>query len=533
MLRRLLMLTILLVPTSMLLHAETVDEFETQLDRTIRSACHGFMVDALPDFLSSMRSWVNENTPFCQTVRTLPESESVVPLFEKQRQQQSTISTAEFNSDVRRYYGRNDAVYVECNDWMCQHIRQQLKHDGKPISLADYQQVEAYCEQRYECIESWFQTWPRPLPELSNTSTVTLSLDALLGSSPQQEIETSTDTPSGLTFDDMMGVTTPKATPNNDVLVENEPTSVTSLDDKLNTASSSADTSLDNVFSGREEIALNQAMSHVNQFHQRLQSTCQCSVLSEGCYQLPAESLLNTAHEIEEKRYGYCTNWAGLEGFQPETSEQAETIATHLAKIEKEVKQLDNDMEQAIAGWHRKQERILAQQRQEQEDRENAAYFSGLASVLLQSGAAVNGLITPEQAAQNSVNVYNSISSGDSVASAFGSSISSINSSARSVPSSSGRSSSVSTGGTVSFACQKTGDHVCREYSVSNAKADQFKQQCQNSGFSVLPSCNRSQPNCRFSTAGSTQTTYYNNPMASEIPVLRENCIAGGGQFSH
>ena len=51
----------------------TLDEFETQLDGVIRSACHGYMVDALPEMLSGARDWLNENSPFCQTVRTLPD----------------------------------------------------------------------------------------------------------------------------------------------------------------------------------------------------------------------------------------------------------------------------------------------------------------------------------------------------------------------------------------------------------------------------------------------------------------------------
>ena len=43
--------------------ALTLDELETQLDFTIRSACHGYMIDAIPDFLSSAREWLNRETP--------------------------------------------------------------------------------------------------------------------------------------------------------------------------------------------------------------------------------------------------------------------------------------------------------------------------------------------------------------------------------------------------------------------------------------------------------------------------------------
>lgn len=185
---------------------QSLETFETQLDKAIRSACHGHMLEALPDILGDIRSWVNENSPFCQTVRTLQEEQSALKLLESRNKDLDVPAT---HARIKSIFSYNEDLYrhSDCNDWMCEHIRQQAYRQGNPVSLEDYQKVARHCEERYECIEHWFSDWPKPLPSSKQEG---LSLDSLLDTS---EPDTRPDTPqpsaqASLSLDSLMA--TPK-----------------------------------------------------------------------------------------------------------------------------------------------------------------------------------------------------------------------------------------------------------------------------------------------------------------------------------
>ncbi len=513
--------------------SEDILAFETQLDTTIRSACHGYMVDSIPDFLSSARDWLNENTPFCQTVRTLPEASSAAAALQTYSQEQGQPLELETDQRVVRYYGRNDAIYTECQDWMCQHIRTQLREQSQAISFSDYQRVEAHCEQHYGCIESWFKTWPRPLPEAA-ADRAKLTLDGLMGnevqspsavkeSKPAQAAHAAQASqaehvaqPSGLSLDDLMAGDTQK------------PQSTHQAQQGLNTGQSSAlglDTTLDNIYAGREQVQLEQALADQRQMSQRLNELCQCSVTNAGCYQLPSESLLEAAGKREQSRFAQCSEWQALSEQQPANSQAVNAVTQSMKAIELRVQDIDQDMDNRIASWHEEQRRLAEAQRQQQQN--DSGWFAGVAAIALQAGAVANGTLSAEQAADNAVNVAQRVDQGDSWASAMAGTISS---SIPNYPSSSAGSTVTSALGGNNFACRDPRLNICIEYRLNSAnKVQQFKNQCQQGGNQLLSSCPKQGPSCSQSSSLGGQTTYSPGTSAERV---RQACIASGGQFS-
>lgn len=398
------------------------DAFESQLDRVIRSACHGYMVDALPDFLSGMRDWLNENSPFCQTVRTLPPSESAYALLERQKPELDYSQDPQYR--ISALSGHNDALYrnSDCNDWMCSHIRDRLANQGNPISLADYTRVEQHCSGRYECIESWFKTWPRPLPEPASPAPSGLTLDTLLtpsipGTAPPATAPAANPA-TGLTLDAMMG-TPGTAQPAAQTLATALPTANTTTSN-----AKSPDLSLDHVFAGREQLALERATASISRYNARLEDNCECSVANSGCYELPSQSLLERAGAVEQERLAYCRQWQQLQTFTPTSSEQASKTLGFLGKLEQGITALDRQIDELVDDWETEQQRRIAQQQREQREREDSAYLAAMVSIVAQS-ALTGGALDPQQGAQNAMNVYNGVASGESWGSALTNSLTS------------------------------------------------------------------------------------------------------------
>ncbi len=500
----------------------TLDEFETQLDGVIRSACHGYMVDALPEMLSGARDWLNENSPFCQTVRTLPDDAPLAPVVQEY---QVLDLDAEAVSGLRRYVGRNDDIHLECQDWMCEHVRVQVREDGHPISLADYQKVERFCEERYECIESWFKIWPRALP----TNTVSLSLDALLGAQEPPLKDAAAAPASGMSLDALMG--------HSEAPLPSAPAAA-ALPASGADVAASKDVTLDNVFAARDEIALKAALDVMQRRYLEADKACACSLEGTGCYSLPNQSLLDFASEVESARNRLCVDWYNEDMMvgMPGTAQAAQARTQAHAGILAALRGQDQRIEVAISDWEREQQRVLAQQQREQESRSNAGWLAGLAAVASGSVLAQQGLISPEQAANTAANVARRVEGGESVASALGSGVQQqFQSSMPSSGSGSGSGSSSSGGGndsgTFGFSCYDPRAFICVDYSInSRSRFEAFRAQCSQGGNQIVSGgCDRSGPSCSMQSAVGKQTTF--SPMSQRDDV-KQACLANGGQFS-
>ncbi|TCK03495.1 hypothetical protein [Marinobacterium mangrovicola] len=404
----------------------STEAFEKQLDLSIRSACHGYMVDALPDFLSDARDWLNESSPFCQTVRTLGQNRSAYAELKRQNSSLDYRQDPEYRIKYLSGYNADLYRHSDCNDWMCEQVRNRAYSAGHPISLSDYKQVEQYCGGRYGCIESWFKSWPRALPQAKPQNNG-MSLDQLMaGGGTSGTANNSQPATGGLSLDSMLG------TPETSAQPAAQP-SAGSLDASLALEqpakraqdATSGSVSLDSVFEGREQMAMEELSVDLNYFNDQMQKACTCSLGNSGCYQLPAESLLAKANETEQQRYAACTEWQQARQEQPANSDLLNNLLTRVVHLNERVDDLDEGMEKRIAAWQEERRQMIAQQQQEAEDRSNSAFFAGVATVLLQTGAVANGSLSAEQAAQNAFNVTQSIENGEDWASSMGSALTS------------------------------------------------------------------------------------------------------------
>ena len=81
--RGMLILLFLCLPVAS--NAETdLQVLDKQTTEEIRSACHGYLIDMLPDVFKSAKSWLYENSPVCQDLRSQGESSDVAATLRKE-----------------------------------------------------------------------------------------------------------------------------------------------------------------------------------------------------------------------------------------------------------------------------------------------------------------------------------------------------------------------------------------------------------------------------------------------------------------
>ena len=142
--------------------AQDINAFEHDLDQTIRSACHSFMVDALPDAISWLRTEIYENSPFCLRVEGAGDEEALGAAV---RDTFSRLGPGDVRLDLSQKQDRDLNVTIECDsDYMCMETRLAFQETDTPVSQSDYRVIEAYCDERYGCIQAYFENWPAPLP---------------------------------------------------------------------------------------------------------------------------------------------------------------------------------------------------------------------------------------------------------------------------------------------------------------------------------------------------------------------------------
>jgi len=518
---KLTILTLSLLLVSLSNEAETSNKaFEKQLDFTIRSACHGYMVDALPDFLSGVRSWLNAKSPFCQTVLTLPDDQSAYAELKRENPSVDFRNDPKYKITAGGYNADRDR-FNDCNDWMCEHIRQQVYHKGHPISLADYKKVEQHCKGpgEYSCIEHWFKHWPRPLPTLKPQQTDSgMSLDAMMGTaSPTSEnVRQVPVNQSSLSLDSMLAEDQPATT-----------TAATTVAAASSPAYTNApDTSLDNIYAAREQLALDDSINHIHDYNGRIDSLCECSLSNSGCYQLPDKSLLDRANKQEQQRYQACIQWQQQRSTNPTSSQAADQQLKMLVSLEKQINSDDKEITDAVNDWKRQRREQIAQQQQEARDRSSSGYLAGMASVLLQAGAVANGNLSAEQAAQNAVQIANNVESGQNWGSAM---VTTLSSSIVNHPQAGTGTSSADVSGNFSLSCYGQGGSICINYILhSKQRYKQFQQQCQQGGNRIASLCSSNAPSCTHSSSIGQTTTY---AYTSDPNVVQQQCEASGGSF--
>ncbi len=507
--------------TATSVHAQqTLEEFETQLDMTIRSACHGYMIDAVPDLFADMRGWLNENTPFCQTVRTLREGESAAHVFMEALKTEAPVKSRQFESQFRRLWDPSDPIFSECQDWMCQHIRTEQQQRQNPVSLADYQLVEKHCEGSYGCIEDWFSAWPRTLPEAGASG---LSLDGLMTEPAATEQRGGSV---GLSLDNLMSGQPANASLSNSGIASGK-----------SEVASKPEISLDNIHAAREALKLDALGRRLVRSQAGLRSLCDCSLSATGCYQLPSKDLLDAAGSIEDQRVGLCRN-AGLDfAPQPATLEEGQSYEQVLAATDKQVRALDNEMQTRVSQWQREHERRLAKQRQEQQDRSDAAFLAGMATIVGGAGLVNDGMVSAEQLATVAAQVTKDVEVGRSVTSSIGSAVGKVSSRVSSTQSSNSSYNAYGTqsqanDGVYEISCYNAAQMICIDYTVyKQSQYQQFRQQCSIAPNKIISGgCSREGASCTLDSPRG-KTVMFTYTVAAE--TVQRQCSASQGTFKH
>lgn len=142
--------------------AQDIPAHKRQTEETIQAACHGFMVDALPEALSWLKESIYENSPFCQRAAAAGDLEEFGEAVEAEY---SALGPNDTRIDLSKRVDRDLQVTVECRGaYMCMETRLRFQGTDTPVSQDTYDTVRDYCDGRYGCIESYFQDWPVPLP---------------------------------------------------------------------------------------------------------------------------------------------------------------------------------------------------------------------------------------------------------------------------------------------------------------------------------------------------------------------------------
>jgi hypothetical protein len=317
------------------------------------------------------------------------------------------------------------------------------------------------------------------------------------------------------------------------------PKALPGLDEAPPLDARAAGVQLDDVMAGRAQRNLDKARARIASQQRALREACACSVEQGACYQVRASGLARQVREQEAARAKVCARWTALRDVVPRDAGAAEVQTVQLGKLRREVAALDDDMDDAVARWNRRQREQAAAQARAERERQDQAYMAGMLSLLAQTGGVASGQISSQQAAERAVAVARGVERGDSwsgamarelVPSGTGSVGSKGGGGRTSGPSPSGAATSQAGSGT--FACEQSGAQVCREYVLNQAsQAQRFQQQCRQSGYTVLASTDHRQPRCSFRNGDGEQITYYRDPRPDELATLRTNCEAGGGRF--
>lgn len=152
-----------LLATSGAFARDTLDELAALTDETIRSACHGYVLEDIADRLAG---WFGSTSPLCRAVSAGEPPQAVIASLRGHGvTAPAPAGTAEFRS-------LPDPIAMEChNDARCMIERRRARDLGQPMDMATFLRVRSHCEQTAPrvygvaqgvegCIEHALADWP-------------------------------------------------------------------------------------------------------------------------------------------------------------------------------------------------------------------------------------------------------------------------------------------------------------------------------------------------------------------------------------
>ncbi|MEP3246569.1 MAG: hypothetical protein ABJN40_16365 [Sneathiella sp.] len=144
------------------LQAQETAGFEKKLDKTIKAACHGYLVDAIPDALQWLREEIYKKSPFCQRVNKAYDNQDINDAIQAEFTKKSKPGNT---LDLSKKHDRDLAITIECqSEYMCMESRLRFLGTGAPVNQKSYARVADFCGGRYGCIQAFFDKWPTKLP---------------------------------------------------------------------------------------------------------------------------------------------------------------------------------------------------------------------------------------------------------------------------------------------------------------------------------------------------------------------------------
>ena len=502
-------------------------ELERATDDAIHSACHGYLIDMIPDLLSSAREWLNENSPLCRDLRAQGDDYDVGTTLERHQVAFTAEDSRRIDAAFQAWKNADLDLQIECDsEYMCMRIRKDLQQRNIPIDQARYQQVADYCESQpspYGCLQDWFRDeWiakgTRQPPKAPASQSAGLSFDDLMREAPSTK---QSDGGGKLGFEQLMGADSNRDDPSDSLAA------LGSSDEQ------SGEIGFGDIYAGRSEHRIAQSQASLADKDGHIAAQCSCSQSGSSCFtksEFDHDQLnqaMDQADAVHEgQRAEVCQAWAeNLRGHSADDDASLARLHENLDIVLANLDRLSGNYREVVAGLQQKQDEIDAAVRRQQQQQQQAAddeMFGKMLAIGIAGIAAAGSDLPTDQAvevfSQVSQNILNDTSGFDMAAASQQLDLQPLQLPGGS-PAYSGGSS-----GSLSLTCKVAG--ACAEYTFSSSQdRDNFARQCAQV---VQGSCPAG-PSCTQTAGGRKVTTYSYNQSAAHVKLA---CQQGQGIFN-
>lgn len=480
-----ILITVLLILATPSLAEKEPFQLDNKVNKTIKSACQGYLPDLLPDSLAWLRKEIYDGSSVCEKAKSENTEELRTHIRAIRRNYPIQL-------DRSKKDGTSEQIAFECNnEYMCIETRTRLHREKQPISQADYTKVSQHCDGRYSCISSFFIDWPKPLPQAH-----------------KETIETTPSYKSNSKPLSLAGLMNKQA----------------SQQPKIHNAPTSNKISLGNVLAERHRVDIEKLRSDIIERQGRIHKLCDCVMANYQCYKHSLKSRHNSVESITSQKTASCNGFSRneLAGSLPTDKATAEKLIRALETRESTIKKIDKKARAAIKQARQDEEYELARQ-----EKQNSFQWGKFAAMGV--GALAGGLGEMDGNTQTEflgAMVRDSMGGVDGMRNTMNYTNQKTSSLRNNSNTAFDRTTSNNSSGPFSFACTNSTNDICMEYTFNNKQEYlNTKRQCGK----VIARCNISGPACTTKTSTATQL---NIILGADPDKTKQVCEANGGVYS-
>ncbi len=287
-------------------YAQNTAQFEGKLDETLKSACHSYMIDALPDAFSWLKNQIFENSPFCNRINSAYGKEEINDALQEEFRR---TSASEPSLDRSKKQERNLNIIIECqSEYMCLESRIRFRDTPNAVSQKTYDAVAGYCDRRYGCIQAFFDEWPRDIPKTDPKLAKKL-----------------------VTFESILKSNLVPKRPNVETLANQQ----TAHQKKPKKSSATNENSF-------VKAETQNPSPQILNLNKNIESQCECSMRRSSCFDNPYGPIKKRLAQIEDQRSQVCSRWQTLYGSLGQSSlVDSDIVQTDLDYAEKFIRDAD------------------------------------------------------------------------------------------------------------------------------------------------------------------------------------------------